>query len=190
MANTKRATPKRATGGKVAAKTKSPSAKASAAKGKGKASASNASSVTTMTIAKGGRKRKRSNSITSDDEEECDADDENNQDSQDNQDQNNSDDQDNSDQEEDVEDNDFRAVVRFGTFGEEFFGFEDEYDDEDKSHIPPNSEQRRRNGRQAGRDLIIWNRKRFWNKQSFHYYSSSLLSFFFSPKFWTLSSKP
>ncbi|KAL1903645.1 hypothetical protein Sste5346_000274 [Sporothrix stenoceras] len=42
--------------------------------------------------------------------------------------------------------------------GEEYYGFEDKYDDEDTSHIPPNAEQRRRNGRQMGRDLIIWNR--------------------------------
>jgi hypothetical protein len=188
MANAKRAAPRRATGGMTsAAKPKTPSGKATAGTGKVKASA------TAVNITKRAPcKRKRSASDTGDDQEERDADDKDSQDHQDqdsdNQDSDNQDYQDCLDSENDrgeyVKDNVGRSKARAGIFGEEFYGIEDDYDDEDDSHIPPTAEQRRRNGRQVGRDLIMWQRKKFWNKQITTTFCTPLPFFLsFSPSF-------
>ncbi|KJR87345.1 uncharacterized protein SPSK_01492 [Sporothrix schenckii 1099-18] len=151
MANNKRVAAKRATGDKATNMTKASSGQGM---GKGKVSAA------PMTTAKAtSLKRKRSAPIMNGGEDDCETDDEANQESQDNQDNQDFSGPRDLEWEEYIEAAAIRAANRTGiVLGEEFYGFEDDYDDEDMSHIPPNSEQRRRNGRLTGRDLIIWNR--------------------------------
>lgn len=171
----KRSTSKR---GNSRSRTKTAPKKTPATKGKGKAKASIASSAKSDD-----GKSERANSVTASDDDDDDVEELNNKTSPGSKDS------------PDLDDIPIYSVrdvtiIICRILGEEHYGFEHKYNDEDTSHIPPNAEQRRRNGRQTGRDLIIWNRKKFWNKQIRNYFTkllfwTSFLFYFFFSIFWT-----
>lgn len=138
----------------------SPVIDAATGKGKGKASASANNKST---------KRKISESVDDDDDDEEDFEADNNETLGDDEHKDvaaNASDDDGEDVQSGYVGMLVDKIIQASVHGEEFYGFEDDYDDMDTSHIPPSSEQRRKNGRHVGRDLIMWNRKRFWNKQT------------------------